>query len=278
MKKVFDSSIESLVIQALRVRPLSTIDLIAAIQSKRPDTPKQSVYLALRKLKREEVITIGKKIVSLHQVWISKMKNFFTEAEHVYSIETSEVNFLRLDDKESATYKFNSLLSLDMFWAHAVALLMNERAPGDSIYFYNPHQWFLIARNQSETYLIAEAKRRDISWIQLIAKKTSLDIEMRKFFDQKEARCHILGEDLFPSNYYLNSLGSFLIEVWLDPEATKQIEDIYSRFKTITPEASDQLQSIIEMKKYKHKMRISRNILKTNKIRSLFAKYFLIKN
>jgi DNA-binding PadR family transcriptional regulator len=276
MKMAFDNSIESMVLDLLKTSPLSTIELIGRVQKKRTGTPKQSVYLALRKLQQREMITIGKKLVSLHQVWVSQMKNFFLEAERTDSKETGEINFLRLEDRESATYRFNSLLSLDMFWAHAVALLMNERRSGESIFFYNPHQWFLIVRNQSESYLIHEAARRNISWIQLIAGKTALDVETRKFFDQKKARCHLLGEHIYPSNYYVNVLGDFVIEVWLDPEASKKIERVYSDHSSIKSELQDILQSIIEAKAYRHKMKISRNSLKAGKFQSLFGKYFFI--
>jgi DNA-binding PadR family transcriptional regulator len=276
MKMAFDNSIESLILDLLKDSPLSSIDLIARMQKKRQDTPKQSVYLALRKLKQREMITIGKKLVSLHQVWVSQMKNFFLDAERTYSQGANEVSFLRLEEKESAIYKFNSLLSLDMFWAHAVALFMNERRKGDSIFFYNPHQWFLIVRNQSESYLISEAARRDISWVQLIAGKTPLDIETRTFFDQEKARCHLLGEDVYPSNYYLNVLGDFTIEVWLDSKVAQEIEKVYSEYKTITPELQDRLQKLIEVKKYRHKMKISRNSQKVKKVQSVFGKYFFI--
>ncbi|MES3006101.1 MAG: hypothetical protein V4664_04105 [Patescibacteria group bacterium] len=275
MKEILDLSIEAQIISLLKGGSLSAISLIEKIQSVRLNTPKQSVYLAIRKLKAKEIVVLHKKMVSLHQVWISKMRDFFAEAGAATS-DSKEISPSRLQEKEYITYKFNSLQSLDMFWGHTFTLLMGTLTAGNSVFLYNPHQWFLIARKQSELNIIKDAKRRGVLWVQLIAGKKLLDVEVKKHFDGKQAKCHLLGEDVFDKSYYVNCFGDFLIEVWLDNKAVIEIENIYSNYKVINDEVVRLLQNIIEKKGFAHKMKISKNISKTVKIKSLFKKYFLI--
>lgn len=276
MKELIDQTIESQIIYLLKDGSLSTIKIIDRIQKTRPDTPKQSVYLALRKLKSKEIIVLRGKMVSLHQSWVVEMKNFFTEIDSQH-LNPNEANLLNLQDGESVTYKFNSLVSLDMFWAHAFMLFVNTIPTGGSIFLYNPHEWFLIARKQSEVGLIKEVKRREIHWQHLIASKKPLDTEITKYFDGNLTQCHLLNKHLFENNYYLNNFGNFHIEVWLDKRAVEEIEMIYNTYNKLDIVVINLLRQIIENKKYKHKMKISKNTAKGVKIFKLFKKYFFIK-
>ncbi len=260
----------------LQEASLSPVTIIEKIQKARPGTPKQSVYLALRKLKKKEVIAISGKMVSLHEIWLSKMKKFFDEAGFRSPTE-NKADLLALQEKEYITYKFNSLLSLDMFWAHAVALFMHNLPAGQAMFLYNPHEWFLIARETSESLLIKEATDRNIFWMHLIASKTPLDTAMRKFFDGEKAQCHFLDKNIFPKNYYLNCLGDYLIEVWLNPKLSEEIEGFYQTHSVLNENSIDILKKIVEKSGYKHKMKISQNKIKSAKIRTLFKKYFLVK-
>jgi hypothetical protein len=274
MKEILDSSIESQIITLLQRGTLSTTAIVLGVQKIRPNTPKQSIYLALRKLKKKEVIAISGKLVSLHQVWITKMQDFFRRVES-QTIESQEMSLVNLKEKEYITYKFNSLLSLDMFWAHAFTLFMGTLSLGDSAYLYNPHQWFLIARKESELSIIKEAIRREIYWVQLIAGKEPLDIEVKKYFDGKYARCHMLGEDIFDKGYYANCFGGFLIEVWLDSRVVDEIERIYTTSKGVNINVVSLLQKVIEGEGYSHKMKITKNSKKVLKFKNLFKKYFV---
>ncbi len=276
MKELTDSSIESRIIWMLKDKPLPTATVIEKIQKSRPNTPKQSVYLALRKLKKKEVVAMTSKTVSLHQSWIISLRSFLETADANISSKNEEL--LTLEEKESITYSFNSLLSLDMFWAHAFGTFMSNLKKGESSLLYNPHEWFLIARKNSEYALIKETAKRKINWLGLIGGKTPLDTAMKAYFDGTYARCHFVGKDIFPNNYYMNCFGEFLIEVWLDPGTAQEIEGIYKNYSELNKQAADDLRTIVEKKQYKHRMRISRNNSKAMKMRKLFDKYFLIES
>lgn len=275
MKELVDTSIESRIIKLLQKSPRSTLEIVAYIQKSRSHTPKQSVYLALRKLKAKEVVTIHKKIVSLHKVWVANMKEFFKNA-YEQSEGVRQATLLELQEKESVTYKFNSLLALDMYWSHAFMSFMSEMSHGEMVCLYNPHQWFLIARQQSELSVIKEACRRKVSWIQLIAGKKKLDIEVKKYFDGISARCHFLGKNIFGRNYYANCFKDYVIEVWLDERAVMEIENIYDECGALNQEVVQRFQKVIENKKYSHKMKISKNGKLAARLMKIFKTYFLI--
>ena len=279
MKELLDTSIESRIIHLLKGGALSTIKIIEKVQEGRLGTPKQSVYLALRKLKKKEVVAISGKIVALHEVWISKMKNFFAEAGvgDALALRTkTRADILALEEGESISYIFHSLLALDMFWAHAFMIFMRSMVRGRPILVYNPHQWFLIAREQSETSIIREVKKRHIAWLQIVGGSTTLDREIKKYFDSPYARSHFFEKSIFPSNYYVNCFGDFLIEVWIDERAAGKIEEFYRVYEAVDLNARARLWEIIKEKNYKHKMKISKNATKALKIKKIFKKYFLI--
>lgn len=277
MKELIDSTIEARIVEILRGGSINTTKLIEMIKKLRPGTPKQSVYLALRKLKKKEVVAISGKLVSLHEMWVIKMRNFFAKAGHGQS-ESTEINLINLEEKERVSYTFKSLLNLDMFWAHAFSSLMNGMKAEESMLVYNPHQWFLLIREKSETEIIKEAKKRKISWLQLVGRATTMDKEIRKYFDNQYTRSHLLEREIFPENYYVNCFNDLLIEVWIDEKAAEKIDQIYNKNKISVERVISELQEIIKDKNYEHKMRISRNSKKTEKIKRMFEKYFIISN
>ncbi len=275
MIEILDSSISSRIISILKNGPLSALDIVKKIQSSRIQTPKQSIYLALRKLKSKEILAVNKKQIALHQTWISHMQQFFIEADH--SVNTKENSLTNLKEGEYITYKFNSLVSLDMYWAHAVMVFLKNQNKEEPVLFYNPHEWFFIAREKSEYSIIKEARRREIPWLHLIGGATPLDKIVRKFFDGVHAKCHFLGDHVYPNTYYVNCFGDFVTEVQIDKQAAQEIETIYSTHDHTGTDVVKLLEALIAKDTFTHKMKISRSARKAKKIVSLFKKYFLFK-
>ncbi len=275
METLGNNSIESKILSTLREGPLRTTELIEKIKKDRI-TPKQSVYRELNKLKKKEIIAIGGKIVSLNQVWISKMRDFFEDAEIKYS-DTKGDSILNLAEKEYINYKFNSLVSLDMFWAHAFTVFLKNMQKESSVMLYNPHEWFLIGRKASETAIIEESKKQKVHWLQIVGNKSPLDLEIKKYFDGDYAQCYFSDQNSFSDNYYTNCFGDFLIEVWLDKNIASEIDEVYETYDVADEEVIEKINSIIKKEGYSHKMKISKNKSKASKIRILFKKYFFIK-
>ncbi len=273
MKELIDKTIESLIINLLKAGPSSPVLIIKKIKKLRPNTPKQSVYLALRKLKAKEIIALSGKTASLHQAWVLKMKSFFTEI-YSQSAGAKNASLLNLEEKEYITYNFNSLEATDMFWGHAFILFAGNMSAGRPSFIYNPHEWFLIARKTSELNLIKEAKRYGAFW--LIGGRKPLDLEVKKYLDCQNSQTYNLDGHIFEKNYYFNCFGDYHIEVWFDKRAVSELEKIYDKHNKIDDQVISLMQKIIEKKNYKHKMKISKNAAKAKKIKNLFKKYFFI--
>ena len=79
---------------------------------------------------------------------------------------------------------------------------------------------------------------------------------------------------LVVKNYYINVFGDFIIEAWLDPKTTIEINDFYLNKKVLSKEVKEELKNIVS-KKGRNKLVISRNSRKASKTRSMFKKYFV---
>ena len=272
MKELIDSDLESKIITMVGSNPVRTTDLIANIQKVRPGTPKQSVYLALRKLTKKEIIVISGKKVSIHHLWASKMLDFF---QNVLGGNQNNIGSVQLDDGEDVIYKFNSLLSLDMFWGHIITGLIKRMKPSKQAYLYNPHEWFLIARDLLERELLKESQKLNIPFLFIISGDTPVDRITKKHLENKGAKCHLVKKDLYQSNYYMNCFGDYIIEVWVHKSISKKIDDLYRELESIDDNFKSKLKNIIEEKGHTHKIRISRSLTKAGKIEKKFKKYFI---
>lgn len=277
MKEIIGNSIEAQIITLLKNGPLSAVDIVCHIQKNRSKTPKQSVYLALRKLKAKEIIAYAKKEISLNQLWLSRMRDFFVQTDAMQG-DPERSDLLNIEEGESITYAFNSLNSLDVFWGHAFVIFTRSLVTGDAILLYNPHEWFKVARAHSEIPLMEEVRRLGIMWLCLIPSKQPLDFYIRKFFDGVSAKCHFIEatEAVFPSNYYANRFGDFVLEVWIDMKSAEAIDRIYQDQSLSVADATIKIKAIAAEKNSKHKMRISKDPSKAAKLEKLFKEYFVL--
>ena len=256
---------------------MSTTDLLQKIQETRVGTTKQALYKILTKLKKQEMVIVRSKYVSLSHLWINHMAEYFTVAQRLYTThgEPSE-NFLQLEDGDKIVYTFKDPKATDLFWGHAFGILV-EVTGTESVYFYNPHEWFMLARHESETKLFAEVKEKGKQLFALIGNKDPIDLATGKEFDGKMAQYHTLPKGIFSKdNYYLNIFGDFLIEAWLDPKTSDAIDKFYKEHNIFDEEAKNVLHEIVG-RRGKNKLVISRNARKAEKLKKLFGKYFFVK-
>ncbi len=268
-------SLEDIVVDILQRGPVSTAHLIELVSKKRKIT-KQGVYFCLRGLAQQEVIVVHNKQVSLNVRFIKKMKTFFETASHHYldsSIGT--FNVMGLQEGEQITYSFRNPITTDVFWWDALYALSLLSPNTEPVYLYNPHEWFLLARRESELEAIAEItkKRR---FLLTVPGTTVLDKYVSRDFDGNKSQYHMVGEPLFSQkNYYFNVLGDFIIEVWIDKKIAEAVEHFYANIQEVTKNTIPDLISILE-KRGRSKLCISRNKKKAEKLRRLVKKYFYI--
>jgi hypothetical protein len=268
--------IEDYIINHLKTGPVTCLKLVVKIQEDRRKTTKQAVYAALRLLKSQEQIIILKGTASLNITWINQMVGLFEAAKSNYIGDNSRGSFLDLEDKERIKYYFNDVHKADIFWTHVYYLLLERLQPGEPVFLYNPHEWFLIARNENEKAVIKTTIQRGNPFLLTSGNNTFLDKYVGKYLDGDKSQYNILPKALFrENNYYINIFGDFIIEAWLDKTISERVEKLYQK----TTQWNDSVRSEAEeILKTSGRMRIviSRNQKKTEKIKKTLRKGFAI--
>lgn len=270
-----NKSIEDLVCVELQHGPLDKVVLIERIKKHRSRTTKQGVYVALRNLENKEVVVVHNKKVSLDVRWLKQMNKFFAVAEQNYTdADFLRGDFLNLKDGEKIAYSFSSASETDKFWGHALVVLAESAIPKEEpVYIYNPHEWFLIAREKSEkeSFSIITKRRR---LLVTVGSKTPLDRVMSKEFDRDMSQYYMLEHPLFlKNNYYLNIVGDFMIEVKIDATIARRIETFYKEVEKLDDGAINELIKIVGSKG-KSRLAILRDAKKAEKLKKTLGKNF----
>ncbi len=267
--------IEDLILQVLEHGAEDSKVLIEKIRVARPNTSKQAVYKALKKMRSDEVIVQTREQAALSVVWLKKLADFIERAELNYKTTVNPgTNFLNLKQGEKMSYTFKTFEATDMFWVHAFGILSEMLPHTVPLFLYNPHEWFLLARPESETFLFEGLKKAGKQVFVMAGNKDPLDVYAAKYFDGKILQYFATSTPPFPkSNYYVNVFGDFLIEVWLDEKTSELIDGFYKETKLFDENAKNNLLKIIA-RKGRNKLVINRNKRKADKIRNIFKKYF----
>lgn len=272
------TSLEEHIITALGEGPLKTTELISRINVLRSNTTKQAVYTAIRNLKREEVIVAHGMGVSLNVRWLGNMEKYLTIAKQKYHTgSTDKGNFTALKNGERIEYFFNDMIETDAFWWQALYQLTINSSSGDPVYLYNPHQWFLLARRESELESMASIVDHGKQYLVTSCGKTVLDKKVVSDFDGEKSQYHMSEKHLFNKiNYYFNIVDDFIIEVWLNENLASNIEKFYLETEEFTDETIKNLKEIVSVKG-RGRMVISKNIPKTTRLKKMLSKHFYIK-
>lgn len=279
MNILHPQTVEDYLVCFLQKKSETGTDLLALIQNKRPGTTKQALYSALRKLKLEEIIVMHNMRISLSSVWVVKMTEFFQLAKHFYvkSAMTDE-GFLNLEDGDRIAYSFKSPIMTDVFWGHAFDILAEVMPVNDQVYIYNPHEWFFLARHESERLIMDRIIQAGKQIFLMVAGTKLLDKMTSKEADGNLFQFYATDEQLFEKrNYYLNVFGDFILEAWIDENVARKIDRFYETVTVWNDEAKKRLQNIVA-EEGKNKLVISRNMKRAEKFKKMMGKYFYIKN
>ena len=271
----FHHGLEQSIISHLQKGPLSTVGLLSFLRKTRRGTTKQGMYAALRKLVKAEVVVKHKTQVSLNATWLTRIETFVSLANHFYASNARSGNFLDIVDGDRISYEFKNANATDTFWIH-VLLLLVEAYPGATFFAYNPHCWFFLVRPESERTLRDVIVRNKSQYLVAVGGRRPLDRAIKREFDGKRSQYAMRESPLFKkNNYYVNVIGDYVIEVWIDVAHAEAIERLYRSAESFTPEIEDELRDIINSKG-KTKLVVSRDKKKAEKLRRTLAKPFYV--
>lgn len=266
------TTIEEVIVASLAANAASGAQLLEKARGIKKTLTKQALYVVLRRLIGQEVVVKHGTMFSLSNVWLGKMAEFFQRAQERYGVRTEGVDFLNLQDGDKISYAFKSPHEADRFWGHAFDVLadMHTKEP---VYIYNPHEWFIFARQESELHLfnkLKDAKRQ--LWL-TIGSRDPLDVYAKQFFDGQYLQYHMLERPLFEKgNYYLNIFGDYIIEATIDDAIAAQVEGLYKTTPAFDDAVIPALQRLVS--KGKTKLTISKNARKAQKLKKLFEPHF----
>ena len=263
---------EDLILEELKTGAKKMSRLVLVFAKQRPGTTKQGVYAALRVLRDEEKVVVHGGFASLSNVWLERMIEYFSIAQQNYARSGARDNsFLNLAEGERVQYFFRDPVQTDAFWSHVYTILNNTVPADKPIYLYNPHEWFMLARRDNERETIKAIIGRGRAYFMTIGNKTVLDQTLAKEFNELKVSYRLLESPLFnKQNYYLNIIGDFLIEVYLDQTIEKKIDEVFKTTAEWTPQAQAELESVVSSRG-RSKLTVSRNAKRASKLVALLG-------
>lgn len=264
-------SIEDLIVELLAKYPYSDgVELVKYVQQLRPGTVKQAVYTALSSLLKNEVVSkIGGKYF-LSRVWLNRINKLFQNKRQIASDTVFE-----LEEGESISYYFPSLLTCDTYWAHVFDLLIEWIPETRPIIIWSPHQWFAVGRRDAELDIFRQFTSKKKYAFYSVAGKTQLDQDFRKNWAGVYASVATGSSIIFTDTYYLNIFDDIIIEVFIEENLAKKIEEFYQINIKLTPENIQMFEKLIS-DKYKVRMKISKNTKKSSTLRKKLLRDFYV--
>ena len=198
------------------------------------------------------------------------MIEYFSIAQQNYATAGARDNgFLNLEEGERVQYFFRDPVQTDAYWSHVYTILNNTVPADQSIYLYNPHEWFMLARRDNERETVKTIIGRGRAYFMTIGNNTVLDRALAKEFADLHVGYRVLNAPLFnKKNYYLNIIGDFLIEVYLDETIEKQIDAIFKTTAEWTPTAQAELERVVGSRG-RSKLTVSRNAKKASRLAAM---------
>jgi hypothetical protein len=257
--------VEIEIIKRLSKGPRNKIDLRDTIVSERDVTP-QAFYKIFSKLKEEEVLTVSRDLVSLSAVWVQREINRINAIAHAYGVSGHQIYGNLLQGSVKKVYKFKTLRELDLFWVHAILMIMQGAYKNKPILSLLPHHWFDLLRPETNTV-----------WYQLLGKHvphfnvlTHATSSEKKHIKMVDVKKHEIMFNENPLNQteatYLNVVGDMVFEARLDQGAVSAIRE------AMQGKIFNREQLIDRLGKYQ--LSIERNPKRADTIRKKVQKYF----
>lgn len=270
-------SLDQQIILSLQEGPVKSTRLVNELAEHNKMTV-QAIYVVLRKLKKEGVIVYKHRVISLSTVWIEKQVALFQYMKFVYldSLEAKEFSFGELGVGDKISYDFHNPVLLDQMWGHLFIILTKKLAQQMPVMIYNSHFWFPIVRLESERTIFESLEKNGHKAYFSSSSKSDLDrLTIKNFLSNNNHSFSLSVDYGFESNFYINVLGDYLIEVFLDKNVSKKLEEFFAKNVSLTNDKVEVLRDMVTAKG-KNRLVVSHNPKKAKKLRARLARSFLL--
>lgn len=257
-----ENRLENKIIEKLSKGSILSPKLISIV-SRENNVSEQGVYKALSFLIKNEIVTKNKKLVSLNNFWIEKLKSFTNSVSEKYSVDDFN-DFFLLEDKEKLVYQFKNTLKLDIHWMHIV-LMMMKRFKDNPLVIYNPHCWFILERTETESEFFKWLEDNKRTTLFLIGGDTKLDRSIKNKIGSENIRVELDREYKFPREKYVSIIGDYIIYTDYGLEFNKKIDDFFDSYSDINEKTITHFKSLLN-RNNKSKIIIERNKAKSIKL------------
>lgn len=270
---------EEIIVEILSGGPIKTADLIQKIKKIKQGITKQTVYSALRKLRKEEVVIMYKKEAMLNQAWILKLYDFLENTDKNYIFAHKKSGYIegvnQLSEGDKITYHFKDFRTLDIYWAHIFFVILKKVDKKAPIFIFNPHEWFLLIRDEPEQKAFEWLKKERRPTFLTLGHETPLDKLIVKEYSSKTVSVAIDTKTNYPDDYYVAVVDDYVLETKFDASMAREINRVYKAAQSPGEKVIGAVREIIS-KKYKAKVIVSKNKNKAEKIKKKLAKNFFI--
>lgn len=241
---------------------------------------RQGIYKALRKLRREETVTVHKKIVSLSLVWLDQELTRLLQVASLYQSPGRGNFFLALRPGEHITFRFRTLQELDLFWTQAFLQIIPSLQKKEPVYSVIPHDWFSYARPATDTAWVKAVERGLHPQRMVLTHPTLLD---KKVFEYRHRLKRQPMETCFGKNPYrqderdyYNLAGPWILQARLDEGIVHSLNSWIRRQKTLplSLEVKKEMEAILSLPG-KHRLKISHAPKQSAKLQKKVEKYFV---
>ena len=184
-----------------------------------------------------------------------------------------------LVDRSKITFHFKTLSELDLFWTHAYAILAKKTDPFHPRYMLIPHDFFLYARAETDTFWMKENITKDVTTRLIVTHTFPIDklaVKKRADFKENPFEC-LLGENPLKQKpfVYYNILEDYIFKGVFAQNINESIENLLSTIKKLPLTTAEEVRmsELLEQKGY-FTLTIERTKKKAEAMEKKLKKYF----
>ena len=262
--------INEVIVSLLAAGPVDTLDLLTQTKN-RTKVSKTGFYKALRELLAEEVVTKNKQTVLLSTIWVNKVASFTEDVQNHYLAKASE-QILSLSEGDSMTFKFKSILDLDILWMHYFYMIVKQiDAP---VLFYTYHEFWSLFRSDLQNQMYQWIKTNNKKTYFVIGNNSPLDIETTKPHKSYGLEIAYESKTTLSPNIGFTIIGDYIFNTIIDATTIHAIDALYVKYQKWQPSIATELNEIISRMR-RSKVVIERNKKKAEMLRKKLMKYFV---
>ncbi len=210
------------------------------------------------------------KLLSLHSTWNA---NFLNLADTIKKTYIQQKESYMLEEGERREFVSDSLYNLDPLWNDIIALL-TEQSEEKTIYFFNPHTWYILGMEDTEARLFNGIKKIGGKVLYAFGHDTFLDQYGRKLLQLQGVHTLVYPNHPFPKeNYILNIFGDFILEVLLPDSLVRHFRFFFDNTKSMK-DFDPQLFTDIFQMKAKCKLTLRRSKKDAEELKKIFREWF----